>query len=113
MQSDDFDFALGIRISFGSAASVAAPPKPHLGRAAGGAGSRGAPGARNGHTTALFTYECQSFLTGPAKRLPPQFRRTTIDYLSKEPAGTIIIDTPHTYLSWCSATARPYATASA
>jgi lipoprotein-anchoring transpeptidase ErfK/SrfK len=36
--------------------------------------------------------------TGPAKSLPPQFRRTTIDYRSKEPAGTIIIDTAHTYL---------------
>jgi lipoprotein-anchoring transpeptidase ErfK/SrfK len=36
--------------------------------------------------------------TGPAKPLPPQFRRTTIDYPSKEPAGTIIIDTAHTYL---------------
>ena len=51
--------------------------------------------------------------TGPAKALPPQFRRTLIDYQTKEPAGTIIIDTPHTYLSCCSATARPYATASA
>jgi len=36
--------------------------------------------------------------TGPAKSLPPQFRRTTVDYRSKEPAGTIVIDTPHTYL---------------
>ncbi len=36
--------------------------------------------------------------TGPAKPLPPQFRRTTIDYPSKEPAGTIIIDTAQTYL---------------
>jgi hypothetical protein len=36
--------------------------------------------------------------TGPVKSLPPQFRRTMIDYRSKEPAGTIIIDTPHTYL---------------
>jgi lipoprotein-anchoring transpeptidase ErfK/SrfK len=36
--------------------------------------------------------------TGPAKTLPPQFRRTMINYVSKEPAGTIIIDTPHTYL---------------
>jgi lipoprotein-anchoring transpeptidase ErfK/SrfK len=36
--------------------------------------------------------------TGPVKSLPPQFRRTIIDYPSKEPAGTIIIDTPHTYL---------------
>jgi lipoprotein-anchoring transpeptidase ErfK/SrfK len=36
--------------------------------------------------------------TGPVKSLPPQFRRTMIDYRTKEPAGTIIIDTPHTYL---------------
>jgi lipoprotein-anchoring transpeptidase ErfK/SrfK len=36
--------------------------------------------------------------TVPVKSLPPQFRRTIIDYPSKEPAGTIIIDTPHTYL---------------
>jgi lipoprotein-anchoring transpeptidase ErfK/SrfK len=36
--------------------------------------------------------------TGPAKTLPPQFRRTMIEYPTKEPAGTIIIDTPHTYL---------------
>jgi len=36
--------------------------------------------------------------TGPAKTLPPQFRRATINYVTKEPAGTIIIDTPHTYL---------------
>jgi lipoprotein-anchoring transpeptidase ErfK/SrfK len=36
--------------------------------------------------------------TGPAKSLPPQFRRAQVDYLTKEPAGTIVIDTPHTYL---------------
>jgi lipoprotein-anchoring transpeptidase ErfK/SrfK len=36
--------------------------------------------------------------SGPVKSLPPQFRRSMIDYRSKEPAGTIIIDTPHTYL---------------
>ena len=34
---------------------------------------------------------------GPAQ-LPPQFRRTLVDYRTKEPAGTIIIDTPNTYL---------------
>jgi lipoprotein-anchoring transpeptidase ErfK/SrfK len=32
------------------------------------------------------------------KELPPQFRRQIVDYASKEPAGTIIIDTPNTYL---------------
>src|SRR5258708_3898744 len=36
--------------------------------------------------------------TGPLQALPPQFRRTMVDLRSKEPAGTIIIDTPNTYL---------------
>jgi lipoprotein-anchoring transpeptidase ErfK/SrfK len=36
--------------------------------------------------------------TSPVKALPPQFRRTMVDYSTKEPAGTIIIDTSHTYL---------------
>ena len=36
--------------------------------------------------------------TGPKKSLPPQFRRTLVDYHTKEPAGTLIIDTPNTYL---------------
>jgi lipoprotein-anchoring transpeptidase ErfK/SrfK len=36
--------------------------------------------------------------TGSKKELPPQFRRTLVDYYTKEPAGTIIIDTPNTYL---------------
>jgi lipoprotein-anchoring transpeptidase ErfK/SrfK len=36
--------------------------------------------------------------TGPTKELPPQFRRTLVEYRTKEPSGTIIIDTPHTYL---------------
>jgi lipoprotein-anchoring transpeptidase ErfK/SrfK len=35
---------------------------------------------------------------GPVKSMPPQFRRTIVDYWSKEPGGTIIIDTAHTYL---------------
>ena len=36
--------------------------------------------------------------TGPRKEPPPQFRRTLVDYYSKEPAGTVIVDTPNTYL---------------
>jgi lipoprotein-anchoring transpeptidase ErfK/SrfK len=36
--------------------------------------------------------------TGPVKSLPPKFRRTTVDYRTNEPAGTIVIDTPNTYL---------------
>jgi lipoprotein-anchoring transpeptidase ErfK/SrfK len=34
---------------------------------------------------------------GPSN-LPPQFRRQIVDYNTIEPPGTIIIDTPHTYL---------------
>jgi lipoprotein-anchoring transpeptidase ErfK/SrfK len=36
--------------------------------------------------------------TGPRKELPPQFRRTLVNYQTKEPAGTIVIDTASTYL---------------
>jgi lipoprotein-anchoring transpeptidase ErfK/SrfK len=36
--------------------------------------------------------------TGPVTELPPQFKRTLVDYRTKDPAGTIIIDTPSTYL---------------
>jgi lipoprotein-anchoring transpeptidase ErfK/SrfK len=36
--------------------------------------------------------------TGPTKELPPQFRRTLIDYYTKEPRGTIVIETLNTYL---------------
>ena len=36
--------------------------------------------------------------TGPRKELPPQFRRTLVDYFTKELVGTIVIDTPNTYL---------------
>jgi lipoprotein-anchoring transpeptidase ErfK/SrfK len=35
---------------------------------------------------------------GPAKEIPPQFRRTIVDYPTVEPSGTIIIDTPNRYL---------------
>ena len=36
--------------------------------------------------------------TRERKELPPQFRRQLVDYNSKEPAGTLIIDTANTYL---------------
>jgi lipoprotein-anchoring transpeptidase ErfK/SrfK len=35
---------------------------------------------------------------GPAKDLPPQFRRQLVDYNTPEPAGTVVIDTPNTFL---------------
>src|ERR1700730_16722873 len=36
--------------------------------------------------------------TEPTKELAPQFRRTLVAYRTQEPAGTIIVDTPNTYL---------------
>jgi lipoprotein-anchoring transpeptidase ErfK/SrfK len=33
-----------------------------------------------------------------AKELPPQFKRQLVNYESREPAGTIVIDTANTYL---------------
>jgi lipoprotein-anchoring transpeptidase ErfK/SrfK len=36
--------------------------------------------------------------TGPAKELPPQFRRTQVNFSTREPAGTIVVDTQNTYL---------------
>lgn len=36
--------------------------------------------------------------TGPVKELPPQFRRTMVEYKTKEPPGTLIVDTQNTYL---------------
>src|SRR5262249_46503070 len=35
---------------------------------------------------------------GNVKELPPQFRRQMVEFRTKEPAGTVIVDTPNTYL---------------
>jgi lipoprotein-anchoring transpeptidase ErfK/SrfK len=35
---------------------------------------------------------------GEPKELPPQFRRQQVEYRTKEPAGTIVVDTANTYL---------------
>jgi lipoprotein-anchoring transpeptidase ErfK/SrfK len=35
---------------------------------------------------------------GPGSELPSRLRRQLVDYVTSEPAGTVIIDTPHTFL---------------
>jgi lipoprotein-anchoring transpeptidase ErfK/SrfK len=71
----------------------ARPPLPiSPGQVGAGQGDPSAAGAM-----AAFPAEVRPE-TGPKKQLPPQFRRTLVDYSTKEPAGTIIIDTPNTYL---------------
>ena len=58
--------------------------------------SAAAPQSRAGVVAALPPEDQPE--QGPAKELPPQFRRQLVDYQTVEPAGTIIIDTPNTYL---------------
>ena len=37
-------------------------------------------------------------LAGQPKALPENLKKQLVDYVTKEPAGTIIVDTPNTYL---------------
>jgi lipoprotein-anchoring transpeptidase ErfK/SrfK len=81
----------------------AAPPPPDgnlrpPGLLPGQAAQPAQPGGRAGHdiTASLPTEDRPE--TGPRKELPPQFRRTTVEYRSREPVGTIVVDTQNTYL---------------
>jgi lipoprotein-anchoring transpeptidase ErfK/SrfK len=74
-------------------AAAAAYPPPAPGYPPAGAGSAPPPGG----TIAGLPPEDQPE-TGQPKELPPRFRRQMVDYPTVEPAGTIIIDTPNTYL---------------
>src|ERR1700730_12654373 len=56
-----------------------------------------APGIRPDARFAALPPEEQPEM-GPRKELPPQFRRTLVDYKTKEPPGTLIVDTQNTYL---------------
>jgi lipoprotein-anchoring transpeptidase ErfK/SrfK len=55
----------------------------------------GSPPGAGGYAAFGPDYQPES---GQPKELPSQFRRQMVDYPTPEPAGTIIIDTPHTYL---------------
>lgn len=76
--------------------NVARPP------AAVGAAPAAAPGAAppaggNNSTVMTLPPEDQPE-TGQPKALPENLKKQLVDYTTKEPAGTIIIDTPNTYL---------------
>jgi lipoprotein-anchoring transpeptidase ErfK/SrfK len=64
-----------------------------------GAYSYGVPGptAPQGAVVAALPPEYQPE-RAPAKELPARFHRALVDYPTVEPPGTIIIDTPNTYL---------------
>ncbi len=70
--------------------SIAPPASvaPHASSAAAGA---------NGSTVAMLPDEDQPE-EGPPKALPENLRRQIVEYPTKEAAGTIVIDTPNTYL---------------
>ncbi len=74
--------------------TYAAPPDV-TGAVPGQAGASPAQGG-NGYIAALPPEDQPE--QNPPKELAPQFRRQLVDYQTKEPAGTIIVDTPHTYL---------------
>ena len=54
--------------------------------------------ATPGRPTNLASLPAEDQPEEDPKELPPQFKRQVIPYQTKEPAGTIIIDTPSTYL---------------
>jgi len=59
-------------------------------------GAPGATAARPGTVPGLPPEDQPE--VGEPKELPPQFKRQIVSYQTKEPAGTIIIDTPSTFL---------------
>jgi lipoprotein-anchoring transpeptidase ErfK/SrfK len=77
--------------------SVPRPPGDITGTVSAPSGSVIGPQPDRGTVVAALPPEDQPE-SGPAKELPPQFHRQLVDYPTTEPAGTIIIDTPHTYL---------------
>ncbi|GLK70996.1 L,D-transpeptidase family protein [Ancylobacter dichloromethanicus] len=67
-------------------------PAPY-GQPANGANSAGA----NGSSVAMLPPEDQPE-EGPPKELPANLKRQIVDYATKEAPGTLVIDTPNTYL---------------
>jgi lipoprotein-anchoring transpeptidase ErfK/SrfK len=72
--------------SVGAAPSNAPAPAPQ----------QAAPGANNASVMTLPPEDQPE--TGQPKALPENLKKQLVDYVTKEPAGTIVIDTPNTYL---------------
>ena len=67
--------------------------------AAVGAAPAAAPGAAPSGNASVMTLPPEDQPeTGQPKALPENLKKQLVDYTTKEPAGTIIIDTPNTYL---------------
>jgi lipoprotein-anchoring transpeptidase ErfK/SrfK len=81
-----------------AAPGQAMPPAPGQivpGQAIPGTAPDARPAPGGGYASLGPDYEPE---TGQPKELPPNLRRQTVEYFTKEPVGTIIIDTPNTYL---------------
>src|SRR5262245_47718854 len=74
------------------------PSAGHLGATGPTEADAGGSGSAQGDTRYMALPPEDRPETGPKKELPPQLRRTEVDYCTKESAGTIIVDTPNTYL---------------
>ena len=74
------------------------PSAGHLGATGPTEADAGGSGLAQGDTRYMALPPEDRPETGPKKELPPQLRRTEVDYYTKESAGTIIVDTPNTYL---------------
>ncbi|MGB7097918.1 MAG: L,D-transpeptidase [Xanthobacteraceae bacterium] len=77
------------------------PPRPYFAAPADRpyfGGPTGAERAPDGSTMMAALPPEDRPETGPRREIPPQFRRQLVDYVTSEPAGTVIIDTPRTYL---------------
>ncbi len=72
-------------------------PPGQVGAGQVGAGQRVNPQAAAAESVMTLPPEDQPE-TGQPKELPPNLKRQLVDFKTKEPAGTIIIDTGHTYL---------------
>jgi lipoprotein-anchoring transpeptidase ErfK/SrfK len=72
-------------------------PRPPMSIDAGRPGNPAITGSIPPATIAALPPEDQPEV-GKPKALPPQFKRQVVDYKTREPAGTIIIDTPSTFL---------------
>ncbi len=72
-------------------------PRPPMSIDAGRPGQPATTGSIPNTTIAALPPEDQPEV-GKPKELPPQFRRQVVDFKTKEPAGTIVIDTPSTFL---------------
>jgi lipoprotein-anchoring transpeptidase ErfK/SrfK len=74
----------------GSTGSIGPAPVP-------GATAPAVTGSVTAPVVASLPPEDQPEIGAPTQ-LPPNLRRQLVDFQTKEPAGTLIVDTPHTYL---------------